>query len=354
MKIILLATGCVLVAATVLSRLRSASWWVRAADFPRLQIAVGLAATLLAYLIFYGAGWRPDALFLGALVLALGYQVFRVFPYLPIAPTQVLNAAQVDPTRSIKVLISNVLMENRRADDLLRLIGETDPDVVLAVETNSWWDERLRTLDKEYPFSVKRPQENHYGMHLFSRLELVSPELRFLVEDEIPSVRTAVKLRSGDIIDFFGVHPRPPDRHHDTEEREAEILTVAKQIKAEGIPSIIAGDLNDVAWSHTTRLFQRISGMLDPRRGRGMFSTFHASYPVFRWPLDHIFHEKSFTLVRLKRLRSIGSDHFPVFAELQYQPRAAYRQTAPEADADDRAEAREKIADGVEAAKGDD
>lgn len=351
---ILVATGCVLVAATVLSRLRSASWWVRAADFPRLQIAVGLAATLLAYVILYGAGWRADALFLGAVVLALGYQVLRVFPYLPIAPTQVLKAAEVDPARSIKVLISNVLMENRRADDLLRLIDETDPDVVLAVETNSWWDERLRVLDKEYPFSIKRPQGNHYGMHLFSRLELVSPELRFLVEDEIPSVRTTVKLRSGDVIDFFGVHPRPPDPGHDTEEREAEILTVAQEIKADGIPAIIAGDLNDVAWSHTTRLFQRISGMLDPRRGRGMYSTFHASYPVFRWPLDHIFHDKAFTLVRLERLRSIGSDHFPVFAELQYQPTAADRQNEPEADADDWAEAREKIADGVEAAKSGD
>jgi hypothetical protein len=68
---------------------------------------------------------------------------------------------------------------------------------------------------------------------------------------------------------------------------------------------------------------------------------------VLRWPLDHIFHETSFVLVRLQRQRSIGSDHFPILAELQYQPRAADRQEAPKADADDLAEAQEKLADGV-------
>lgn len=346
LKIVFLAAGSILVAATIMSQIRSSLWWVRVTDFPRLQIAVGLAATLVVYLLLFGIGLPFDAAVVAVLALALGCQVFRIFPYLPVAPRQVLKVTEVDPSRVIKLLISNVLMENRRVDDLLRLIEETDPDVVLAVETNAWWDERLQVLDHKYPFSVKRPQENYYGMHLFSRLELVSPELRFLVEEEIPSVRTGVRLRSGDVIDFYGVHPRPPDPGQDTEERDAEILIVAREVKADGKPSIIAGDLNDVAWSHTTRLFQRLAGMLDPRRGRGMYSTFHAGYPMLRWPLDHIFHEASFVLVRLARLQSIGSDHFPVFAELQYQPRAVSQQEAPEADQSDHEEAKEMIAEG--------
>jgi hypothetical protein len=33
-----------------------------------------------------------------------------------------------------------------------------------------------------------------------------------------------------------------------------------------------------------TNLLLRISGLLDPRMGWGMYSTFHASYPFFRFP----------------------------------------------------------------------
>ena len=201
-------------------------------------------------------------------------------------------------------------------------------------------------LDGDYPHSLKQPQSNYYGMHFFSKLELRSPAVRFLVEDDVPSVRAGIRLRSGHWIEFYGIHPRPPEVQEDTEERDAEILLVGKQIKADGRPSIVAGDLNDVAWSHTTRLFQRISGTLDPRRGRGTFNTFHAHYPIFRWPLDHIFHEASFTLIGLERLRNIGSDHFPVFSTLQYEPKAEVHQEAPEADAEDHKEARQRIAEG--------
>ncbi len=64
-----------------------------------------------------------------------------------------------------------------------------------------------------------------------------------------------------------------------------------------------------------TKYFREISGMLDPRVGRGLFNTFHAGIPLLRWPLDHIFHSADFRLVRLERLPAIKSDHFPVFGE---------------------------------------
>jgi endonuclease/exonuclease/phosphatase (EEP) superfamily protein YafD len=352
-RLILLALGGVMLILTVLSRVRSARWWIRFADFPRIQIACGLVVVLILYAAV--VGWRTsvDAVFSLALLAALAYQASRIFPYTPLAPKQVQLARRPDPTRCIRILISNVLMENRKADRLLGLIRERDPDLLLALETDDWWREQLEVLDGDYPFRLKQPQGNYYGLHFFSKLELRLPQVRFLVEDDIPSVRASIRLRSGDWIEFYGLHPRPPQVEEDTETRDAELLMVGREIRADGRPSIVAGDLNDVAWSHTTRLFQRISGCLDPRKGRGMFNSFHANYPVFRWPLDHIFHEPSFTLVHLERLPNIGSDHFPVFVELCYEPAAEARQAAPQPAREDLEEAQEKIEEGCEAARVD-
>lgn len=350
MKYVFLALGGALVVASSLSMLRSARWWIRLADFPRLQIAVLLAVALLGYGLASDRLRGLDLAFLAVLLAALAYQLAWILPYTPLAPRQVIKVRDDGDPAQIRLLISNVLMENRRADDLLALIREREPDLILAVETDDWWDEQLRALDRDYPHSMKQPQGNYYGMHLFSRLELRDGEVRFLVDEDVPSMRVSVRLRSGDWIDFFGVHPRPPEPQQDSAERDAEILIVGRQVRADSRPAIVAGDLNDVAWSHTTRLFQRISGTLDPRRGRGLFSTFHAKYPFLRWPLDHILHEDAFALVHLERLPGIGSDHFPVYAELKYTPALAPHQEAPTPDEADQEEAQQKVVEGIRAA----
>ena len=120
---------------------------------------------------------------------------------------------------------------------------------------------------------------------------------------------------------------------------------VGQHIKNNNQTAILAGDLNDVAWSKTTRRFQRISGLLDPRIGRHFINTFHVKYPFLRWALDHIFHSACFTVVDIRRLSSIGSDHFPVLTTLQYEPEETYKQeqNAPTTDAEDIKEAQKKI-----------
>lgn len=323
----------------------SQKWWIRVWDFPRLQIVAALGLVLIAFPFSHDLASQYDLAFLAALAGCLIYQAFTILPYTPFMAATVHSSRSHDAT-CVRLLIGNVLMDNRRADDFIAAVRENDPDLVIAVETDDWWDEKLLPLDANYPFSVKHPLNNTYGIHLFSKLQLNSPVVRFLVEDDVPSVYAAVQLRSGDWIDLYCVHPRPPKPKQDTEHRDAEILLVAKEVKANGRPAIVAGDFNDVAWSHTTRLFQRISGTLDPRVGRGMFSTFNAKYPFIRWPLDHVFHSETFTLGELRRLSFIGSDHFPVFAVLCYEPQAFAEQKAPAAVERDQQEAKERIRTG--------
>ena len=147
--------------------------------------------------------------------------------------------------------------------------------------------------------------------------------------------------------------PPSPTEADKSTTRDAELLMVGKRIKQNNQTAILAGDLNDVAWSKTTRRFQRISGLLDPRIGRHFINTFHVKYPFLRWALDHIFHSACFTVVDIKRMPSIGSDHFPVMTTLQYEPEEASDQqkNAPTAEAEDVEEADSKIEEGKKEGK---
>ncbi len=168
-------------------------------------------------------------------------------------------------------------------------------------------------------------------MLLYSRLELVDPQVKFLVQADIPSIHARVKLRCGALVELRCVHPRPPapQEAQDSKPRDVELIVVGKELKGRNAPAIVLGDLNDVAWSRTNYRFQELSGLLDPRVGRGFYNTFHARYPFLRFPLDHCFHSKHFRLVSFKRLRKFGSDHFPVGIQLSYEPDAARTQEEP-------------------------
>jgi len=159
-----------------------------------------------------------------------------------------------------------------------------------------------------------------------------------------------VLLPDGGTFSLWAVHPTPPRPGDDTDQRDAELLIVAKEVGAQEAPAIVAGDLNDVAWSSTTTLFQEISGTLDPRIGRGLYATFNANWPLMKWPLDHLFASDEWTLVEFRRLSDIGSDHFPILVELCHQPHAAVVQEPDQPESGDREEAEEHIEEGRDAA----
>jgi endonuclease/exonuclease/phosphatase (EEP) superfamily protein YafD len=270
-----------------------------------------------------------------------------MYPYTPLARKQVQPSRCATADSSISLLFANVLMTNRRSGELRRLIREQDPDVILAVETDVWWEAELAEFERTHKHFVKQPQANTYGMLLYSRLELRNAQVKFLVQDDVPSIHAAVVLRSGEQVELRCVHPRPPapQENDRSTERDAEILVVGKEIKGKQAPAIVLGDLNDVAWSRTNDLFHNISGLLDPRVGRGFFATFNAKWPLIRFPLDHVFHSPHFRLLAFSRLARCGSDHFPVYIKLSFEPEATQSQEQPRATAEEHREAQEKIAE---------
>lgn len=318
---------------TLFPLLRHDAWWVRGLEFPAVQITGITCAALLAYPFVVGWSGAWNLACLGLLSGCCALQLSRIIRYTPLFAKQIQTARRLRPDHQLSLLVANVLTPNRTAQPLLDMIRERKPDIVLAVETDDWWQEQLDSIAPEYPYCVKLPLDNLYGMSLFSRFELVDPQVQFLVEPGVPSIHAGVHLPSQHQIMLHCLHPAPPSptENPTSAERDGELLLVAKTLDPQAQSVVVLGDFNDVPWSPTIQLFQKVSGLLDPRVGRGLFSTFHARIPVLRWPLDHVFCSGDFTLVSFERLGPIGSDHFPIQAVLQHTPRAQKLQRELEA-----------------------
>ncbi len=329
---------------TLLPLSKKPVWWVRGADFPRVQIAAIGVCTGVGAVLCLNPAAPVTQIVVGLNGLCVAYQLWWVIPYTRLFSKEVKAAGGHPGSDRLRILSINVLMTNRRAEELIAIVEAEDPDVLVTLETNQWWEEALRCLEKRFPHRMSCPLENLYGMHLYSRFPLEDGKIQFLVERDVPSMHTLVVLPSGARVCLHCLHPAPPSptENPTSRERDAELVMVGRSAARARFPVIVSGDLNDVAWSATTRLFRKVSGLCDPRVGRGMFNTYHAGHWYCRWPVDHFFHSGDFTLVRLARLRGCGSDHFPVLIELSYEPgRGARPQVS--ADGSDEAEADEKM-----------
>lgn len=345
LRIALLVGGAIITVFSLIPLIRSDYWAFRVFEYPRLQKLFLNLTIIITYTSLFGVTETADIVFLVLISANAAYLVYQIYPFTMLAKKVVLKAERTDAGNRFTIVSSNVLQYNRNAAGCLKMLQKSNPDVILLLETDEVWEENTRVLREKYPHQVLIPQPNTYGMLLYSRLELIGTETRFLVDEEIPSIKTKLKLPSGTLVDLYCVHPTPPvpgENDHSTE-RDKELLMVAKEIKESGRASIVVGDLNDVAWSYTTELFAKISGMLDPRIGRGFYNTFHAKLPFLRFPLDHVFCSTDFKLVELARLENFSSDHFPILISLQYEQQAHMQQPEPEVEQEDIELAEEKI-----------
>lgn len=333
-----------LAVATVLPYVPAAHGLVRIGDFPRQQI-LALAAALLVATVFVGDGgaaWRAVQAVLVAVCVA---QTVHILPFTPLWRKR---SARYVPGRDegepFRLMACNVKMSNRRYGLLAGLVEQHEPDILILMEVDRPWVEGLAETLARYPQIVSQPQDNSYGLLVASRFPLEDTQVRHVLTEGVPSILATVVLPEGRRFRLYAIHPEPPVPHATTAGRDGETALVALETRRETLPVLVAGDLNDVAWSRTTERFRRLSRLLDPRIGRKVFSTFDARYPLVRWPLDHLFHSAHFRLAGMHRLPACGSDHFPVLFELALceDGRALSRPEA--ADRSDIAEARDRIA----------
>ena len=289
-------------------------WWIRFLDFPRMQIAGALAVLVLFYMAV--AGWR--GIVVTALALAaLGVQLWTLWPYQPLAPKMVAQTPRCADDGRLRVLSVNVQRGNQDAGQVIAMIRANAPDIALVMETNERWDRDLAPLRDDFPHVVQNIPEDatYFGMHVFSRYPLAEAGFQFPFDADTPMFVGDVAHPRG-TVQFIGVHPRPPQRGQPSTQRDATVLSAAQIARDSDVPSVIAGDYNATPWNDTARLAMRVGNLLDPRQGRGPMVSFDAKSAWMKWPLDQIIWQPGPGLLDFSVLPPVGSDHYPVMADL--------------------------------------
>lgn len=335
--------GCLLLLAVLLPLIKNDLWIFRIFEYPRYQKLVLCIIVSAVLVVLYPKQLFPQIV-LVLLGIAIIYLLYKIFPYTAIAKKEMNTVAGSNKQNQIKIITANIYQDNTKYEKLLKLIENFSPDIIFLLETDKKWEKAFRSIEKDYPYMLKEPLDNTYGMLFYSRVAIEDGGISYLVDEEIPSVEAVVKLEGGQKVKIWGLHPKPPVPTEDSRStaKDKELMQVALKAKVEKLPTIIMGDLNDVAWSYVTELFRKTSGLLDPRRGRGFYSTFSANHWFMRFPLDYIFCSSHFGLLQMKRLPHIGSDHFPMMIHLEYKPELYSQQDAPAADSEELQEAGEK------------
>lgn len=329
LKSFLQGFGIFAVVLTLIPLAAADFWWIRMFDYPHIQLTILTFVAIMVYFIEFDIRWVEDYLFVTVLLLCFSFQMYKIYPFLPHGQFEVEKISEnVDPADVLKFYAANVLQKNTNPNLLIKEIEDKDPDVLLLTETDLRWMKDVKEVVAKYPYRVEIPLSNTYGMLLYSKLELINPKKRFLVDDSIPSIHTILKLKSGKEVMLHAIHPTPPmpQENPTSTDRDAEMMMVAKMAMERKLPTIVAGDFNDVAWSASSMLFKDVSTLLDIRIGRGFFNSFNTGSFIMKWPLDHFFVSEEFRLVSVETGEEIDSDHYPFYISISLEPEKAAEQ----------------------------
>lgn len=210
---------------------------------------------------------------------------------------------------------------NDRPDLFGRLIADRKPDVVAMVEINDDWFRNALPFLQSYKYHRFEPAGA--GMAFFSKYPITAYQVRFFGRSHHPRIFITLDV-GGQAVDLVLAHPTTPRSQECFDERNAEIVEMAKEIASLKNPRILVGDLNCGPWSHALKPL-RDAGLRDSQQGFGPQASWPArtgrvipGLPILPLiPIDHVFVDGSLRVKSRAAGPAINSDHLPVTVVLE-------------------------------------
>ena len=238
----------------------------------------------------------------GAAVVNLGEMILRT----PRGSTAVGD-------RGLRVAFANVLRSNPDAGPLVDWVRREKVDVLVVAESVASWPSRLAVLADELPFSVLTTVGD---VAVYSRHEIAGEPHHIF-----PNIGHAVAVEIAGLT-LVGLHTAAPEDAAHSKACNELIDRTADRVARLAGPVVVVGDFNAAPWSAAViRLIARTGLRYGPGARIGSFPAELGGRLFPRWigiPIDLVLAGGGAAVVQRRHGPRIGSDHWPVIAEIQY------------------------------------
>ncbi len=222
---------------------------------------------------------------------------------------------QNDNAASFRIFLSNVLFTNSQYDDLISLIYQKNPDIVVLQEMNRRWLNALEPLKAHYPFVLSFPDLDDFDIAIFSRIPLSKAETKFLGDARAPYLQTSFQLHHHRI-SLLSTHLTSPGWRNHCLARNKQLVEIANLSKTLPKPMIVIGDLNITMWSPFYRKSLKNTGFKNARKGSGVLATWPNVFPFLMIPLDHCLISEELKVDGITTEKVAGSDHYSLTVDI--------------------------------------
>jgi endonuclease/exonuclease/phosphatase (EEP) superfamily protein YafD len=228
----------------------------------------------------------------------------------------------------VRVVSANVWADNPTPAKALEFVRASDADLVVLVDARSRrWRPALTELEALYPYHSQRswPREGARGrglraaaVVLFSRYPILAEKVVSPPKGRRPYLVASLEF-GGQTLTLVGVHSLSPfpDEPGRSRRRNRELDHIAEAVRGIDGPVIAAGDFNATEWSPHFQDLVAAGGLRDAILGHGYVAT----WPTWFWPalipIDHVLVKGPLAVTTLRRGPGIGSDHYPLIADLR-------------------------------------
>lgn len=250
------------------------------------------------------AGWT--------LLLISGWQLLMLASVF--LPSQQPHAGD----QRLKIMSMNVWGDNNQFQQVIDQVENVAPDVLLIIEYNDRWHQRLEPLHSMYPYRLLQPRWHGYGIALFSKRPLENPQVWQLTSDQtdVPALTATVKV--GDhSLRLAGLHTMSPTSLMRMRLRNDQMNEIADLLADSNEPTILMGDFNCTPWSPFFKDVIGKCGYRDSRRGQGHLASWNLETPALFWiPIDHALVSNEIHVHQRSVGKACGSDHRPLIMEV--------------------------------------